>query len=452
MKTVGIIGAGIAGLTAAFQLQQQGVDVEVFEAADRTGGVIRSEWQNGYLVEYGPNLLHPRPRILAETISELNLTDQIAPTNESASARYVVRNGSPAPLPQSLWSLLTTNLFSPKGKLRLLAEPFVGTNGSEDESVASFARRRLGPESLDYAVNPVVAGTFAGDPEHLSMRHAFESLYAREQEYGSLLGGALFPSSKRSNGAERSTLPVGPFSFRDGLERLPRALTTALGPCVKCNAPITAIEPDRENCRLTICLDGTTITRSFDAVICTVPLHQITALRIDTPIECAPLEEVPYPPVSILNLGFKRQDVDHPLDGFGFLVPEAENEFDVLGTIFSSSLFPNRAPDGHALLTTFVGGMRNAPLGTKSGSELLPLVKDDLDVLLGLRGNPTFVHHTTFSHALPQYTLSHGEVQDTLESLETEHPGLFFAGNYRDGISVGSAMASGSEAARRAAG
>jgi oxygen-dependent protoporphyrinogen oxidase len=164
-------------------------------------------------------------------------------------------------------------------------------------------------------------------------------------------------------------------------------------------------------------------------------------------VDCSPLHAVDYPPVRIVALGYNRRDIDHPLDGFGMLVPPVEKSFDVLGTIFSSTLFPGRAPDGQVLLTTFVGGARNPRLARQPPSAVQSIVERDLTHLLGIEGSPNFVHHVHWPRAIPQYTLGYGAVKDTIESLETEHENLFFAGNYREGVSVGDAMASGGSAA-----
>lgn len=449
MAHVGIIGAGIAGLTVGFYGRQNGHTVQLFEASNRAGGLIRSEWRDGYLVEHGPNLLRPRPQVLSETIRALSLDDEIVTPEENIAARYVVRDGVPTPLPRSLWSLITSGLFSTTAKLRLLAEPFISASSSENESVASFARRRLGTESLEYAVNPLVGGTFAGDPEVLSMRHTFQTLYDREREHGSLLTGALQASPASSNGRDRSNIPEGPFSFRGGLETLPRGIAATLDQHIQYNARVTSVSrSDRGYC-VTVDRNGTNEHSAFDAVVCTTPLHALPALELDSSVDCSFLSDVPYPPVSVLNIGYHRDDVGHSLEGIGLLVPEAEDAFHILGTIFSSSLFPNRAPDDHVLLTSFVGGMRNGALGTKSTKELLSTVQQDLDALLDLQGEPSFVHRVRLENALPQYTLDHGDVLSSLQTLEEEHAGLFFAGNYRSGISVGSAMASGARAARR---
>jgi len=447
MPSVGVIGAGIAGLTAAYQLQKQGASVHVFEAADRTGGVIRSETTEGYLVERGPNSIRAGAAALETVIDDLDLREERIWANDAADARYVVRDGTPTPLPRSVRSFLSTDLFSTRAKLRLLAEPFIGRREATDESVAAFTRRRLGPEMLDYAVAPFVGGVFAGSPEDLSVRHAFRRLATLEGEYGSLFLGAI-RRALASSDEESQNAPSGLFSFRDGLQTLPNALADALGDRINLNAPVSALDRDGDKWQVSVqSADEQERLRTFDALVSTVPLHRLAAMDVDSPVDLSPLEEVWYPPLSVLALGYPRDAVDHPLDGFGLLVPPVEDDLNILGTIFSSTLFPGRAPDGHVLLTTFVGGARAPEHATTDADSLQPTVERDLDRLLGVEGPPVFRRHVYWPNAIPQYTVGYESVKETLDELERQHPRLAFAGNYRQGVSVGDALTSGVDAA-----
>ncbi len=443
MPRIGVLGAGIAGLTAAHRLQRRGVDVQVLEATDRPGGVIRSDRRNGFLVECGPNTVRSTA-LLDDLVRELDLTTERVWADDAASRRYVVRDGKPLPLPTSLGSFLSTDLLSGRAKIRLLAEPFIGrpSRDSEQESLADFTRRRLGPEVLDYAVAPFVGGVFAGDPDQLSVRHTFEQLVQWEQEYGSLFWGAL-----RSGGFDtENDAPSGLFSFREGLETLPRTLADDLGNRITYDAPVSELRKDEEQWMVHV--DASSDPYTFDALISTMPLHELGNVDLDSPVDLTPLREVSYPPVRVVALGYERSAVDHPLDGFGVLVPPVEN-FDVLGTLFSPTLFADRAPEHHVLLTTFVGGARTPDLAERPPSTVQSVVEDDLDQLLGVHGPPTFARHMFWPNAIPQYTLAYSRVKNTLAALEAECPGLYFAGNYRDGVSVGDAAASGAAAADR---
>ena len=445
MPSVAIVGAGLAGLAAAYHLYEEGgAAPSVFEAGAQAGGVVRSERANGYLVEHGPNTLQSIPPVLGNMLTALDLEEQTVEPPPTAEKRYVVRGGRPLPAPTSLKSLLTTDLFSWPGKLRLLREPFASVPEKAEESVAGFVRRRLGREVLDYAVNPFVGGIYAGDPQRLSLRYAFPRLYELEQEHGSLLKGALF--SKRQSTTKRRL-----FSFESGLQTLPQALARHLEDRVHLRTRVTAIEKEADHWTLTLQRQGKTSRRRFDAVIYAAPLHELAHIDFAAPVDLAPLLDVPYPPLSVLALGFRRQDVTHSLDGFGMLVPAAEDAFDILGTLFSSTLFPNRAPEDHVLLTSFIGGMRRPDLGLASTDTLVEIARQDLATLLGVRGEPTFVKRIAWKKAIPQYHLGYGQVHRCLDELETACPGFFLAGNYRRGVSAGDAMTSGQQAARRAA-
>jgi len=449
MPTVGVIGAGIAGLTAAYRLHQQGVSVRVLEASDRIGGVIRSESTEGFLVEHGPNSIRAGSVELERIIEEIDLHDERVWANDAADTRYVVRDGTPTPLPASIRSFLSTDLFSTQAKLRLLAEPFVGGVASDDESVADFTRRRLGPEVLDYAVAPFVGGVFAGAPGDLSVRHAFDRLARLEDEYGSLFLGAV-GRALSSEDSDEPDVPSGLFSFRNGLETLPNALADALGEQITLNAPVSALHQHDDEWNVT--LDpphGQQDALAFDALICTAPLHRLATMEVDTPVDLGPLSDVWYPPLSVLALGYPQDAIDHPLDGFGMLVPPVEDDLNILGTIFSSTLFPGRAPDDHVLLTTFVGGARAPDRATLDASALHSVVESDLDRLLGVEGGPVFRRHIHWSNAIPQYTVGYGQIKETLAELERTHSRLAFAGNYRQGVSVGDALESGVDAAQR---
>jgi len=447
MKTIAIIGGGITGLTAAFSLKQQGFRVCLFEEKNRTGGVIRSMREEGFLVESGPHSLMEKGPEIGQLLEDLGITEERIYSDPLARRRYVVRDGALVPLPSSPKDLASTRLLSARGKCRALLEPLVPrrTDDGEEETLAHFVERRLGGEVLDYAVNPFVGGIFAGDPGRLSVQHAFPVLDAMEREHGSLLMGAMKSRKKRTPGQTRPRL----FSFREGLSTLTNSLTRALGEDILLKSRVEHFSRNG-GWKIHWRSAGEEFCQTFDGVLIAAPAHRVPALGVidDAQALLQPLKELPYSPVSLLTLGYRREDVSHPLDGFGALVPEKE-KLPFLGIGFSSSVFPNRAPQGHVALSVYIGGARQPRQAFLPWHAQVERVLPGLQKLLGTTENPVFVRHRFLPKAIPQYNLGHGEYLNILAGFERNHPNLFFAGNYRCGISIGECIQAGIKAAAR---
>jgi oxygen-dependent protoporphyrinogen oxidase len=444
MKKIAIIGGGITGLVTAYYLQKKGMDITLFEANDVPGGAIRSVRKDGYLIEAGPNTIVESSTDVSELIEELGLTSRRIYANGVANKRFIVRGSKPVEVPSSPQTFFSSSLFSFGAKIKLLSEPFKSRIIAEDESLADFTRRRLGQEFLDYAINPFVAGVYAGDPEKLSARHAFPKITALEEKYGSLIKGQLriAKDRKRSGTKERSRTKM--FSFDDGLQVLIDTLTSKLDGRIQYNSAVTKIERRVENEKnIDITFASGVRVDGFDNVIITAPAHTIADIEIisypATPttnmLPLYGLHDIYYPPVTSLALGFDKRDIKHPLDGFGMLVPKVEG-FRILGTLFSSTLFPGRAPKDHVLLTTYIGGARYPDLALLGDDELVKLVLGDLRVLLGVTAKPSFIHRTTWKKAIPQYEVGYGEFKEMMTNFEKEYPGIYLVGNFRDGISL----------------
>jgi len=441
MQNVAIIGAGITGLTAAFELERRGIACTVFEASGRVGGVIQTIHKNGFLVECGPNsILETHPDI-GKLVSTAGLDSQKLPANASAKNRFIVRDGKPIALPASPPAFFTSKAFSAKAKLRLLREPFIKSKSNESESLADFVLRRLGREFLDYAINPFVGGVYAGDPAKLSTAHAFPKLYALEQKHGSLIKGAIKGAKERQRRAEVASKDAKMFTFSDGMEALPRRLAEKLGNAIRLDSPVSAFQR-LENGRWEI--GG----EEYTDVVLAIPAHALP--RLDVPFDLSPFAEIYYPPVTSLSLGFDRNQFTHPLNGFGVLVPKVENRF-ALGALFPSSIFPGRAPGGQVLLTVFIGGSMAPQKALMEEKAMLENTLDDLEQLLGLSGKPLYQHLTLSPKAIPQYVVGYEKFLRHMEQIEADHPGIHFAGHYRDGISVGNSILSGINIARQIA-
>lgn len=451
MNSIALVGGGITALTAAFQLQRKNLPVTLYEADGRVGGVIQSIRDQGYLAEFGPNtVLETSPKIKA-LVEDLGLTERRLYSDPRAENRYLVRGRKTVRLPGSPADFVKTPLFSSRAKLRLFWEPLVRRAPSDvEESVAQFVKRRIGQEFLDYAINPLIAGVYAGDPARLSVVHAFPKLHALEQRYGSLILGQILGARERKRRAEVSKQSAKKLSFDEGLQVLTDTLRQRLGPAVHLNSAVTAIRQDPAGWTVTVRADGSEREQEHAAVIYTGPAYRVPDIQLITEqrVNWAPLSEINYPPVASIVLGFRRAEVSHPLDGFGMLVPEVEG-FNVLGTLFSSSLFPNRAPEGHVTLTSYIGGTRSPELALRSPGQLVDLNVQDLRTLVGVSGKPTFAHCFLFPKAIPQYEVGFGRFKELMQSVEAKAPGLFLAGNYRDGISLADSIVSGCNVADR---
>ena len=443
MRSVAVVGAGITGLTAAFSLKRRGIPVRVYEASGRVGGVIRSVRRDGYLAESGPNTILETSPLVARVVEEAGIASRRLDPDPRATTRFVVRDRRPVPVPSGPLGLITTRLLSTRAKLAVLREPFVRprSDGAE-ESVTQFVTRRLGREFVDRMVDALVAGIYAGDPEALSVTHAFPRLKALEDEYGSLIRGQIFGAGERRRRGEIAKDRAPKLSFDEGLQVLPDALAAALGDGVALNAPVAAINRSGAGWRV---IPG----EDHAAVILCGNAPGMAAIRLEG-TDLAPLAEIRYPPVASVVLGFRREDVTHPCRGFGMLVPRVE-ELRILGVIFSSSLFPDRAPAGHLTLTSFVGGERNPELASLPEGELYRIVAEDLRVLLGAAGPATFRSCAFHPRAIPQYNVGYGRFKELIADVEARAPGVFFAGHAIDGVSLGDSIVSGARIADRVA-
>ncbi len=448
-----VIGAGLSGLVAAFRAKRAGLSVAVFEIGSRPGGVIGSERRSGALFERGPNSGLDTTPLINAMLDDLGIRADRIDGSKASSKRYVLRDGRLVALPMSPGAFLRTPLFSLGAKLRLFAEPFIGKAAPDaEESIAQFVRRRLGPEFLDYAIEPFVAGIYAGDPETLSVPAAFPRLHALEQQYGSLIKGAILGARQRKKNSDKAKNAASSFSFRDGMQTLTDALARSAGH-VDCDVKVTRVERRPEG-GFTVAGErfGMAFERQARAVVVATPAYAAAEIvQAMAPVAAQALREIPYPPVTVVASAYRRREILHPLDGFGFLAPAKERPA-VLGTLFSSTMFENRAPSEVAVLTTFVGGRRNPELAAAGDAEVRGAVQEELARLLGAGADPLWSEVTRWPRAIPQYTMGHLQRIAKVEEAERSIPGLYFCANYRGGVSIGDCVKAGHATAERVAG
>ncbi len=464
---VGIVGAGITGLSAALRLLKQHprLHVDVFEASDRAGGTIETEHRDGFLIEHGPDsFITTRPGGL-ELCRDLGITEELIGTCSDCRRSLVLRNGRPLPVPegfmlmapQRLSSILTTPVLSLRGRLRLLAEVFQprGPAGT-DETLASFVRRRFGQEAFDRLVQPLIGGIYTSDPEKLSLQATLPRFPDMEQQFGSVIRGTLKNRfAARSETSDGSGARYGLFvTHRDGLSALIDRLVDALNRTGRCrlhlNCPvggITPVDDSRTPWQISFRRDAT--PQRFSGLIVTTPAWiagELTA-SLDDRLSGL-LRDIEYASTAIVTSTHRLDEFEHPLDAFGLVIPIIEGR-DVLAISFSSRKFPHRAPDGHVVLRTFVGGATQPELLDLSDDQILERVQKEMRSLLGLKTTLRSADVWRHLRAMPQYHVGHRDRIAAVEQRMQAHGGLELAGNAYAGVGLPDCITSARQAADR---
>ena len=431
-----IIGAGISGLVAAHRLKKMGRQVLLLENNDRAGGVIQTLDAEGFPIEQGPNSLRGTHELL-DLVDELELNGELV-TGDPRAPAYVYADGELHAVPLSLAALIRTRLLSTSAKLRLLREPFVQARSETgEESIASFVRRRLGDEVLDRMVAPFLSGVYAGDPESLSLQACFPRLAEFESAAGSVARGAIRAMRQsRNRKPARSLRPFRLCSFRDGLAAFPQAIATRLGADLLLEARVVRIARSGQF-EIAIEHRGEKKTVHADSLLIATPAYAAAQLIGGFASEVGVLlAEIPYNSIASVPLAYRAEQMARKLDGFGFLAPRGAG-LRTLGSIWNSSLFPGRAPDGWVSATNFIGGVTDPDAVNLRDNELVRTVHGDLQKVLGITGGPRQLPITRYSRAIPQYTIGHAARVAKIEAAMKNHPGLWLAGNYLHGVSLG---------------
>lgn len=441
-----VIGAGISGLAAAYALQKSGIETLVIEASARPGGVIQSAKRDGFLLEYGPQSFSGNAAI-STICKDLGIESELLRADPRAP-RYIVIDGKLRAVPMGPG--LLTSPFLAGGTRTALLRDLLGKSKppADDESLANFVRRKFSSTLLDRLIGPFVSGIYAGDPEKLSARAAFPILHEAEAASGSVLRGVLKLKKTRKMhlaGAPREK-PILQ-TFREGNETLILAIAAWLDERLRMSVEAVGIEPldcghEAKAPRFRVAIHTATGNQSIEAERLVLAVPADIAARLLSSLDegfSSPLEQIEYAGVAVVSLGYPLPDIGRSLNGFGFLVPRSSG-VRILGTVWNSSLFPGRAPESEALLTSFVGGATDPAAIQRSSAQLVELVHKDLAPILGIQKEPTFSNAKVWSRAIPQYNLGHLARLTALEALRQRFPGLHLATNYLHGPSIGACV------------
>ena len=442
MIDVAVIGGGISGLTAAYELRRKGYDVKVLERQVRPGGNAISENINGFLMEHGPSTINAAVPEVHDLSGALGLSSSVVELSDQVKHRYLVKHGKLNGIPVDPLGFLRSDYLSPIGRLRLMVEAVIpkGKNDA-DETVDQYFARRFGSEFATGIMDPLVGGLYAGRSDELSVRSVFPKLVEMEQRYGSVckavlvrhLQGGVMPGRRL-------------YSWSNGIATLPAALTSTLSENIHTGVTVRRIITCGSGFEVDTARDGRIHTRAI--VIATQPHVAAALLEEVAPVGAGAIQEINAPPLAVAFLGYRRQAVDHPLDGLGYLAPSSEDRV-LTGAQFSSSMFAGRAPDGYVSLTGYLGGTRHPEVGQMQEKDLIGVAEAEFKDLLGVRGRYEISRVRKWPRGLPQYCTGHqARIARILRSTK-ETPGLFVTGNYLSGPSVGACVANAQQTSQQ---
>ena len=464
MKKVIIIGGGISGLATAWLLrnkaQAAGTELQItlLEKEDRPGGKIKSIRSDGYTCEWGPNgFLDSKPQTL-DLCRALGVESNLHRSNDNARKRFIFSGGELHQLPDGAPAFLKSRLISWPGKLRLALEPtpfIASAPDGIDETLADFGRRRLGGEALDKLIAPMVSGIFAGNPETMSLVSCFPRIAELEREYGGLIRAMIMLAKKKKKDVAAGKVvssAAGPggvlTSFREGIQYLSDALTVSLGGIVRPGVTVTSVEKNEEAPYRVRCGDGSEY--EADLVIMASPAFAAAKMLADLDSAIAgTLQQIPYASMTVICFGYDRDQITRSLDGFGYLIPKKEG-LSTLGTLWDSSMFEERAPEGKVLLRSMMGGACFPEYVKLSDDEIITRVRKDLALTMAIDSQPEFVRIFRHPQAIPQYTVGHGKRLQALDEQLKTHPGLILTGNSYRGIGLNDCVAAAERAADEA--
>jgi len=451
-RQVVVVGGGISGLVTAWRLKNAGVDVMLLEAQPTVGGCMQSEKRDGFILEKGPfNVL-----VCDDAFHDLlaDCSADVAPVRASddAGARYVLKGGRLLKVPMGLGALLRTPLLSGRAKIRLLRGMILSARAEKDEpTIAEAAQRRLGAEVADTFISSIVAGIFGGDSRRLSLKACFPKAWRFDQQRRSPLAyeiGVLRAKKKQARERPDRQAHKGLISFRGGLQSLADWLADQLGADLIASCRVESITPVADGYTLTCSGNDRPRDICCRHLVLATP-KDVTAglLRPMEPVASQTLDAIESASLVVLNLGYRREDVGHPMSGYGFLVPAGEREVPVMGVLWADSAFPHHGPDDRRLIRVFMGGARDPQAATRTDEELLGIAAGALNGLLDITGEPVLVDICRWPASIPQYHLGHTQRIERL--LEAIRPlgNLHLVGNYLRGVSINDCVREGTHMA-----
>ncbi|RKX18379.1 MAG: protoporphyrinogen oxidase, partial [Candidatus Zixiibacteriota bacterium] len=437
---VAIIGGGISGLSALHYLRKKNADLDIrlFESDSKPGGTIGTDYIDGYSFDHGPNGFLDREPLTLQLCDELGLTNHLERANENASKRFILRKGKLREVPMSPPKFLSSDILSLKGKLRVIMEPFSsGLGDTKDESLYDFAKRHMGQEAADYLIQPMVSGIFGGLAERLSLKSCFPIMAEMEKEYGSLFKAMIQKSRKAKAVGKKSGGPGGPggrlTSVEGGLYGIVERFVELYSDFIQLDTPVKSFS--REDDTYLIHVDNSQTIKARHIIIATPSYVAAEITKQLSEKLSASLSKIDYAPIAVVCQGYHKSNIKHPLDGFGFLVPQKE-KLRILGSIWTSSIFAERAPKDHVQFRSMIGGDGDHESLQLSDADMLSTVESDLDSIIGIKAAPEITSIYRWQKGIPQYKIGHSEVMKQIEAELGKFENIYISGNAYYGIGL----------------
>ncbi len=447
---IAILGGGITGLSAAYQLKKAKQPFVLLEAEDRLGGKIQSFQEKGYTCELGPNTVLINNAETKALLKELDLEDQLLfPDEVAIKNRFVLKNGAIEAIPNSFSSALKSKLFGINTLGKVLSEPLRKKNTSnQEESLASFAKRRFGKQIYDDFITPFVTGIYAGDPEKMSIDYVLSILKQAEQEHGSVLRGMMKIMKEKKKNAQAANLPKQKiFSFKGGLQSLIDALAIYIQEETRLESKVLHIE--KQGQKYTIQYSKGSATHQVEAcgIISCLPSYALSAIYAESQFSfSAQLKKIRNIPAVVLHFGFKKENIGFSKKGFGIL-SRAKEKVPFLGILFNSHFFPHTSSKENSLITVICGGYRYPEIGIKGDNEIIEEVLESIMPLLQIKQQPNFSHVHRWQNGIPQYELGYASIETSIKEFESKNSNFYVGGNFYNGISVSDCIKNGTNLA-----